>query len=378
LNKRVVSLSKQRYSGNPFRRVSYISPIDEILSIAFKQTANLRMKSSKRRISRVEKISIFEREKISSLTLIISQKLERIISQFPWIENLHPFYGEICDLLGNIDEIRRILGRLGGIEKQIKELEREHVARLKETDHPKEMAEIRNQANGRMASMVKKARGDVNYLIRVIKKLKTVPDFNVDYPTVVIAGAPNVGKSSLVREISTGKPEVAEYPFTTKEIVFGHRDIGIINIQIVDTPGLLDRPFRERNLIEKQSILSIRHISDIILFMFDISKDATISLEEQFNLFEDIEREFPNVPIIRVLNKIDLLSEEEITEGKSNLKTQFQITMMDVKSLKPLIEEIENIVKSSVLQTEKFKEILKLTISDEFLQPEEEKIDYKF
>ena len=256
----MVSLSKQRYSGNPFRRVSYISPIDEILSIAFKQTANLRMKSSKRRISRVEKIAIFEREKISSLTLIISQKLERIISQFPWIENLHPFYGEICDLLGDINEIRRILGRLGGIEKQIKELERDHVARLKETDHPEEMAEIRNQANGRMASMVKKARGDVNYLIRVIKKLKTVPDFNVDYPTVVIAGAPNVGKSSLVREISTGKPEVGEYPFTTKEIVFGHRDIGIINIQIVDTPGLLDRPFRERNLIEKQSILSIRHI----------------------------------------------------------------------------------------------------------------------
>jgi nucleolar GTP-binding protein len=370
-------LSKQRYSGNPFRRVSYISPADEILSVAFKQTSNLRIKSSKRRISREEKIQNLERERISTLAHIISEKLERTIDQFPWIESLHPFYGEICDLLGDIDEIRRILGRLGGIEKQIREMERDHVARLKETDHPEEMAEIRNQANGRMASLVKKARGDINYLIRVIRKLKTVPDFNVDYPTVVIAGAPNVGKSSLVREISTGKPEVGEYPFTTKEIVFGHRDIGITNIQVVDTPGLLDRPFRERNLIERQSIVSIRHISDIILFMFDISKDATISLEEQFNLFEDIEKEFPNVPIIRVLNKTDLLSEKEIIEGKSNLETQFQITIKDVKSLKPLIEEIENVVKSTVLRSEKFKEILKLTISDEFLQPEEE-VDYKF
>ncbi len=378
MSKRVVCLSKQRYKGNPFRRVSYIPPVDVILSVAFKQTTNLRIKTSKRRISREEKISNLERERISTLTLVLTEKLERIINQFPWIENLHPFYSEICDLMGNIDKIRRILGRLGGIEKQIKELERDHIARLKETNHPDEMAEIRNQSNGRMASLLKKAKGDVNYLIRVIKKLKTVPDFNVNYPTVVIAGAPNVGKSSLVREISTGNPEVGEYPFTTKKIVFGHRDIGITNIQVVDTPGLLDRPFRDRNLIERQSIISIRHISDIILFMFDISKDATISLEEQFNLFEDIEKEFPNVLIIRVLNKTDLLSEEEIIEGKKTLKTQFQITIKDVNSLQGLIEEIEAIVKNSILQTEKFKEILKLTVSKEFLQPVEEEINYEF
>jgi nucleolar GTP-binding protein len=182
----------------------------------------------------------------------------------------------------------------------------------------------------------------------------------------------------LVIEISTGKPEVAEYPFTTKKIIFGHRDIGMTNIQVVDTPGLLDRPFRDRNLIERQSIISIRHIADIILFMFDISKDATISLEEQFNLFEDIEKEFPNVLIIRVLNKTDLLSEEEIIEGKKTLKTQFQITIKDVNSLQGLIEEIEAIVKNSVLQTEKFKEILKLTVSKEFLQPADEEINYEF
>ncbi len=112
--------------------------------------------------------------------------------------------------------------------------------------------------------------------------------------------------------------------------------------------------------------------------MFDISKDATISLEEQFNLFEDIEKEFPNVLIIRVLNKTDLLSEEEIIEGKKTLKTQFQITIKDVNSLQGLIEEIEAIVKNSILQTEKFKEILKLTVSKEFLQPVEEEINYEF
>ena len=323
-------------------------------------------------------LNSFKREKISSLATIIVEKLERTIEQFPWIESIHPFYGELCDLMGNIDKIRQVLGRLDGIVKQIKEFERDHIARLKESDHPEDMAEIRKQASGRMASMVKKARGDVNYLIRVITKLKSIPDFSVTYPTVVIAGAPNVGKSSLVRKISTGKPEVGEYPFTTKEIVFGHRDIGITNIQIVDTPGLLDRPFRDRNLIEKQSILSIRHISDIILFMFDTSKDTTISLQEQLNLFEDIEGEFPNTLIIRVLNKIDLLTEDEIIEYKKTLETQFEISIKDDNSLQPLIEDLEATVKDSVLKTEKFKEILKLTISKEFLPTDEDEINYRF
>ena len=41
-------------------------------------------------------------------------------------------------------------------------------------------------------------------------------------PTLVLVGAPNVGKSTLVRALSTGEPEVGNYAFTTRGVSLGH------------------------------------------------------------------------------------------------------------------------------------------------------------
>lgn len=39
---------------------------------------------------------------------------------------------------------------------------------------------------------------------------------------VALVGAPNVGKSSLVNVLSSGVPEVCDYPFTTRSVKMGH------------------------------------------------------------------------------------------------------------------------------------------------------------
>ena len=45
---------------------------------------------------------------------------------------------------------------------------------------------------------------------------------SLDAPTLVLVGAPNVGKSTLVRALSTGAPEVGNYAFTTRGVSLGH------------------------------------------------------------------------------------------------------------------------------------------------------------
>jgi hypothetical protein len=59
-------------------------------------------------------------------------------------------------------------------------------------------------------------------LIDVQKALRKLPIVRLTVPTVVLVGAPNVGKSSIVRAISSGTPEVNDYPFTTRGMTLGH------------------------------------------------------------------------------------------------------------------------------------------------------------
>jgi nucleolar GTP-binding protein len=59
-------------------------------------------------------------------------------------------------------------------------------------------------------------------LVALQKDLKRIPVVELETPTVVLVGAPNVGKSSIVRVVSSGTPEVNDYPFTTRGVTIGH------------------------------------------------------------------------------------------------------------------------------------------------------------
>ncbi len=49
-----------------------------------------------------------------------------------------------------------------------------------------------------------------------------MPTIDFNATTIVIAGFPNVGKSTLLNQISGADPQIANYPFTTKGIQIGH------------------------------------------------------------------------------------------------------------------------------------------------------------
>jgi len=321
---------------NPFDNFYHVPNSQELLDIAFKRS----MKSSAQ-VSKNAPILIKAKKKESKrIKVAIEELINRIlkiIKMVPIIDNLPDFYKELASILVNIDDLKLTLGKLNGILPVLNKIEREHLSKLKRIEAPREGDQIRRAAFGRISSIINKQKNNLEYLNEIRGRLREIPSINYTMPCIVVAGYPNVGKSSIVKNISTNKTiEIKEYPFTTKKLNMGHLEIkrrfDNIKIQIMDTPGVLDRPMAKRNYMELQAILALRLISDLILFVFDPSLSCGYSVESQIELYNEIKRNFSKdrqIEIIVVFNKMDFAKDSEIQylKEKLNLKeNEFYLT----------------------------------------------------
>ena len=161
-----------------------------------------------------------------------------------------------------------------------------------------------------MREFVHKAKA-LKDLLDLQKELRRIPVVELNTLTAVLVGTPNVGKSSIVRAVSTGTPEVNDYPFTTRSVTVGHivdanRDL---RFQIMDTPGLLDRPADERNEMENLTFAAMAHLPTAVIFVLDpsgLSGEQHSSLDAQLAVRNMLRSRFPNRPWLDVVSKADL------------------------------------------------------------------------
>jgi nucleolar GTP-binding protein len=359
--------------NNPFEGI-YRTRIDttELIELAFNKA--MKAKPPSRKGSRKEFERNIELARINTASKVFRSRLSNVVESFPSLDDLHPFYYELADTLCGIDRMKQALGGLWGTYDTIKGVEDEIRKKLLiDTLYAQNMRKLRKQAFGRFASIIKTIEPHINFLLRSRRILVRLPGFDSNAPTVAVAGAPNSGKSSIVRKITSGKPEIAAYPFTTKKLIFGHRKIGFFNIQFCDTPGLLDRPISERNEIELQGITAFKYIADIILFLIDPSIQAIYPIEQQLKILNDIKVYFPQATIVTVISKIDLLTEEEHSEVIKQLddlnlesKHQLSVSAMEEENLDLLVSQIDSIIKDEVIGREKFRHLTQTEVSDDF------------
>ncbi len=229
----------------------------------------------------------------------------------PDLSALHPFYVALAQVLVDNDQLKQKLGRISGVVKVINKIKSEQIGKITRLKSIMMIKAARKQAFGRLKSVIDQLEDDFEYLRVSRKKLKTLPVIFMDIPAVVVAGYPNVGKSSIINNICNSKIEVAQYPFTTKEIKVGQYKEGYHHIQFVDTPGVLDRPMARRNKIELQAITAMEHIARIIMFVIDPTINCGFQLEDQVSLLKEIQDSFQRASIMIVLNKLDIMQQEE-------------------------------------------------------------------
>ena len=239
----------------------------------------------------------------------IDSTLRTWVDKWPSLNALSEFDRALIDAAVGNDDYRKSLGAIQWAAERVRKISSESESKILRLRDIEGFHAARRHAYGRISSIVHQISPQIIWLGEARDILRKLPSVDSAEPVIVVAGSPNVGKSALIGALSSGEPEVAAYPFTTKQLHLGHFIHRRRPYQMVDTPGLLDRPMDERNLIEMQAIAALENVGDVLVFLIDASETGGTSLDEQLSLLREVQSLVTERPIILAHSKSDLLKE---------------------------------------------------------------------
>ncbi|MCK5233361.1 MAG: 50S ribosome-binding GTPase [Candidatus Aenigmarchaeota archaeon] len=293
-----------------FHKMTHIMSETELLDSAFLRAKAVKLPYDPKR-SKKSAGKLIEKTKVIVFAEALKKHFDKINKMMPSLELLPPFYRDLAEIAVNKDDFKKSLNSVRWADKKIRALGGACRRKMSKTT-PEKAIVFRKQFFGRASSVVKDIRKDLVILETSRKKLRRLPRL-MPLPTFVLAGAPNAGKSSVLQALTGAKPEIQPYPFTTKGLLLGYIDK---QVQLIDTPGLLDRALEERNRIEMQAMLAITHIAEGLVFIFDPTDASGYSFELQAALFRGLKENFGGLNFFVCLNKFDLASKEEISRAQ--------------------------------------------------------------
>lgn len=311
--------------ATPFERIPTVPEADETLDAAFAKAS--RVAENKTGVESQQGMTNLAANRVES-------RLSHVVEGFPSFDQLEGFYLAVAGAAVDIDEVRQSLSSVDWAADQVGRIAGEAQSEMSATDSTEDAIEARKRAFARISSVVGQVEDDLETLREARERLVDVPEVR-DLPTAVLAGAPNVGKSTVLAALTSADPEVAEYAFTTKGVGMGHIEDDYLTYQVVDTPGLLDRPAGERNEMEAQAVQALDHLADLVVFVIDPSETCGYTLDEQRALLDEI-RGF-EAPVLVVSNKADLGDEYD----------DANLTLTATEDVEPLREEILDVLREA-------------------------------
>ncbi|MBU0762898.1 MAG: 50S ribosome-binding GTPase, partial [Candidatus Altiarchaeota archaeon] len=224
-------------------RLPYVPKSEELVDRAFSSGAKNAKMARGRGPKIQDKILTGEIRRVEVMSAVINGELDAVVTQFPRYEDLTEFQRHLLDLKIDKDRYKKSLATVKWCSERISFLKNKTLRKLKTQKDTQQSKAFM----GRCDSFVKRINPELKYLVDARKILTAFPPIRADTPTLVVAGLPNAGKSTYTVSLTGSKIKIASYPFTTVEIMVGYKKIKYTDYQIIDSPGILDRPMHERN-----------------------------------------------------------------------------------------------------------------------------------
>jgi GTP-binding protein len=195
--------------------------------------------------------------------------------------------------------------------------------------------------------------GEEGETVNVRLELKLVAD-------IAIIGVPSCGKSTLISAISNAKPKIAAYHFTTLIPNLGVARVHDREIIFADIPGLIEGAHRGKGL----GIDFLKHIERTKILIHLIDPTTEEDIRKNYDLINQelafFKQDLADKPQIVAVNKIDILSEEQMEKLKKDLADlkPFFISAAAHKNLDPLLNNVKE-------ELEKFEKTIPARKSDE-------------
>ena len=165
---------------------------------------------------------------------------------------------------------------------------------------------------------------------------------------VGLIGLPNAGKSTFLSAVTSARPKIASYPFTTLHPHLGVAWVNNKEMVLADIPGLIEGAHEGIGLGDR----FLKHVErcSVFLHLIDATSDDIVAdykvIRRELELYSD---KLQNKPTVVALNKCDALSDEEISD-KLNLLKQvcpyevFAISAIANRDLKSCLSAVEKFV----------------------------------
>lgn len=316
-----------------FKNIPTVLKADDMINFVLSKT-NRKTPTEVHPGYQIQRIRQFYMRKVKFTAETFREKLEESLNGFPKLNDIHPFFADWLNVLYDKDHYKIALGQIHMTNQIIERIAQDYLKLMKFADSLYRCKTLKIAALGRMCSVVKKLKPSLEYLEEVRRHVARLPSIDPFSPTILLFGFPNVGKSSFMTKVTRADVEVSPIPFSTQSLYLGHMEFANVRIQVIDSPGVLNRPLEQRNTIEMQSIVALANLRAMIMFLVDVSETCGHSLEEQFSLFDSLKPLFAKRPVMVIYNKIDLIDWDNLEPQTQQQINDFHIKHPEVISTK--------------------------------------------